>query len=239
MTKSICLAMISCGILFLSQSVSAAKYEDIQQLDISGDKLKDMVQIQADNTDSGSLENMMLRIVFGGSEKKVDIPLSAGTKPALSYADFNHDGIKDVLVTLQSAEADKLESHVYSFKNQQKTDLEFPLPVDVTGRFRDRYRASIEVQNHTYQIDVADRKKEYEGRGLYYKGKLNEPMELIVSPYVEVRATYTVNGYSIRGVQQISGAFEEDVLGEVVSVWIYQAGKWKLQQASFQDGHRN
>lgn len=218
------------------QAHASIWYEEEQQQDVTGDKIKEILLIRGKINKKDALKDVYLQLTNGATGKSLKIPLDDGMQPKMFFTDFNHDGVKDVMITLRSTiENSKVNSYIYSFKNQQKVNLQVPLPVDVISNFRDQYQAELKVQNKTYRMDVASRKEVYEKLGLYHNGKLNEPMELIVSPYVSLKSTYTIKGFGLMGVQRVSGAFKEDVLGEITSIWINHSGKWKLQKTSFKN----
>ncbi|MEH6942821.1 hypothetical protein [Bacillus sp. JJ722] len=218
------------------QGQASVWYEEEQQQDVTGDKIKETLLIKGKIKKENVLKDVSLQLTNGATGKCMKIPLNDGLQPKMFFTDFNHDGVKDIMITLRSAnEKSKVNNYIYSFKNQQKVNLQVPLPVDVTSNFRDEYQAELVVQNKTYRMDVASRKEVYEKLGLYHNGKLNEPMELIISPYISLKSTYTVKGFGLMGVQRVSGAFKEDVLGEITSVWINQSGKWHLQKTSFKN----
>ncbi|WP_052343622.1 hypothetical protein [Bacillus massiliigorillae] len=213
-------------------------YEEEQKQDVTGDKIKETILIKGkiNSEEKTELQDVYLQLINGANGKTIKIPLDDGIKPNMRFVDFNHDGVKDVMITLRSTlESSKLNSYIYSFKNHQKVNLQVPLPMDVMSQFQDQYQAELKVQNKTYRMDVTSRKNIYEKLGLYHNGKLNEPMELIVSPYVSLKSTYTIKGYGLMGVQRVSGAFKEDVLGEITTVWINQSGKWQLYKSSFKN----
>lgn len=210
-------------------------YEEEQLHDVTGDKIKEKLVIKGEINEKKktAIKNVKFQVQNRTNGKIINLPLENGIKPVMQLADWNHDGVKDVMVTIKSDnENQALTAYMYSFKDNQMLDLEIPPPVDAISSFRNQYKAEIKVQNKRFNIDLSARKKKYDALGFYEKGKLNEPMELIVSPYISLKSTYTLKGYGLKCVQQVSGISESDVIGEITSVWVHISGKWVMQSVS-------
>jgi hypothetical protein len=224
---------LSCG---GNTVVANSQYVETQLHDITGDKIKDTIIIQGTYLKEKSLDlkNVSLQIVDTKRQQTFSFPLPIGSKPFLSITDFNHDGVKDVFVTIYSNSNDHhIKGFVYSFRDGQQVNLLAPLPVDVQASLQDHYQAKIVIGKKEYKIDASSNKKTYEKLGVYNKGKLNEPMELMVSGYSTLKATYMLQGHGLIGKQTVTGAFKEDVLGEVISTWLLENKEWKLKKVYF------
>lgn len=216
----------------------SSHYEEIQQQDITGDKIKETIKITGVfyNSKSIALKKPTLHVTYGGTTNTIKIPLLNGSKPVLSFNDFNRDGSKDVLVTIHPIGKDStVKGYFYSFKDGQQINLSAPPPIMAETSFKNNYKASIDVGSKQFTIDVKSRKKTYDKLGLYQKGKLNEPIELIVSDYTILRPTYILQGNGVEGVQKVSGAFEADLLGEIRSTWVIEEGEWMLRKITFEN----
>jgi len=216
---------------------SPTVYEEIQQYDVTGDKVKETIKVSGEfYEDSPNLKQITLQVVYGGNKASVSIPIGYGAKPVLHIVDLNHDGVKDVFLSVKEVgDSPSVKDFGYSFKNEKVINfLELP-KLDTQTNFQDEYKVKIKLYNDTYIVDVSTRKKMYEELGLYHHGKLNEPIELIVSNYVNIKPTYTIKGKGIEATQMVSGSSETDIIGEIKTIWIIQEGKWKMQNVSFRD----
>ena len=214
-----------------------AFYEEIQQFDVTGDKVKETIKVTGNYyEDSPNLKEITLQVLYGGKKESVKIPIGYGAKPVLHIVDLNHDGVKDVLLSVKEVgDSNVVKDYGYSFNHQKVVNfLELP-QIDTQTSFQDQYKVKIRLQDQTYVIDVKNRKKMYEQLGLYHEGKLNEPIELIVSNYTSIKPTYTIKGKGIEAVQVVSGVSENDPIGEIKTIWVIQNGKWKMHNVSFRN----
>ena len=58
-------------------------------------------------------------------------------------------------------------------------------------------------------------------------------MEMLIGTNSSLKPVYTVRGKGIEGVQRVSGAFEDDLVGEIRSVWLMDGSGWKLEKVFF------
>ena len=84
----------------------------------------------------------------------ISISLKSGFNPKLAIGDFNHDGVKDVLVTIKKHDK-QLFSKIYSFNGEQVTKIDIPPPVLMTAQFQDDYIAKISVEGQKpVKVDI-------------------------------------------------------------------------------------
>lgn len=212
-------------------------YEEIQQYDVTGDKVKETIKVSGEfYENSSNLKEITLQVLYGGKKASVSIPIGYGAKPVLHIVDLNHDGVKDVFLSVKEVgDSTSVKDYSYSFKNEKVINfLELP-KLDTQSHFQDKYKAKIKLHDNTYIIDVSTRKKMYEDLGLYHHGKLNEPMELTVGHYVNIKPIYTIKGKGIEAMQIVSGASDTDIIGEIKTTWMFQEGIWEIQNVSFRD----
>ncbi|MFB6467775.1 hypothetical protein ACE38V_13375 [Cytobacillus sp. Hz8] len=201
--------------------------------DVTGDGMKETIFVMGIPFDEGSnfLKKIWIKIVAPNKESYT-IPVEGGYEPKVTYRDLNHDGVKDLFISVATGGSGGLSNYyLYTLKDYQLTNLTTPSPLTLTGQFLDNYKATLRIENigKSYTFDLKNRAKEYERLGLYQNGKLNEPTELMILSYgllqpVRVKG----NQYGLKGVQRFSGAYNADTLGYVDSTWFYEDGKWKL-----------
>jgi len=204
-----------------------------QERDISGDGKNDIVTIAGVPYEEGIsyLKEIFLQVtVSEGKTYKID--LKSGFDPTIDFIDLNHDGVDDLFISIPTGGSGALSNYfLYTLANDQLIDIGIPDSLTITSQFQDGYKAKMTIENtsETYTFDLKSRKKDYNRLGLYYKGKLNEPTELMVDPYSLLKPIKLKNDqYGLKGIQQISGAYHADGIAFVESKWFYENGKWNI-----------
>lgn len=202
--------------------------------DISGDGKEDTIILKGIPYDEGTafLKEIQLQIT-GSNGKKYNVELEPGYEPTVTFIDLDHDGVEDLLISIPSGGSGGITNYsLFTFKDFQLKEIAAPEPLTITSQFLDDYQASITIENsgQTYNFDLKGRKKEYDRLGIYHKGKLNEPRELMVDPYSSLKPILVKeNMYGLKAIQQVSGAYHADGIAFIESSWYYDNGKWNLQ----------
>lgn len=211
-----------------------------EKADISGDGKEDFVSIKGIRyeDDSDFLREVYIQIQASNGEK-YKAKLEAGFDPQLQFIDMNQDGIKDLFISVETGGSGGVSNYyLYSLKDFELTDLTVPETVMMTTHFEDDYKASTIIQEtgDTYTFDLKTRAKDYEKLGLYSKGRLNEPMELMVDPYSTLKPVKLKDGTNgLRGLQRISGANHADSIAFIESQWKYVNEQWALNSVKVID----
>ncbi|MEK3800486.1 FG-GAP repeat protein [Peribacillus sp. FSL H8-0477] len=230
------------AVLFACQAVAAqgksSQDEKIlyhEKKELTGDKKKDAIIVKGIQYENGSdfYKEIILMVTSKGVLREV--PLSSGCSPTVSFADLNHDGVKDVLVTVpafnhEEGDSTPIEAFAFTFKDDKLLDLSVPPAVQVTSQYLNDYKAVLKVDNHKpIVLDVKNRRKEYEELGLYQEGILNEETELMIDSYYSLK-TYQIlgRGKNLEGRQRINGIHQQDSLADLVSKWHYEKDGWRL-----------
>jgi hypothetical protein len=201
--------------------------------DISGDGKNDIVTISGIPFEEGIsyLKEIILHVtVSDGKTYKID--LKSGFDPTIDFIDLNSDGVADLFISIPTGGSGGLSNYfLYTLANDQLVDIGIPDSLTITSQFQDGYKATMTIEDtgETYTFDLKSRKKDYNRLGLYLKGKLNEPTELMVDPYSLLKPIKLKNEqYGLKGIQQISGAYHADGIAFVESKWYYENGKWNI-----------
>ncbi len=205
-------------------------YKSIKH-DVTGDRKIDKIELKGKKSKKNKKWAKALKLTVKSNHKVITIPIKSGLHPKLVIADFNQDGIKDILVTVHKHN-EQLFSKIYSFKGEQVTQLDLPQQVLMTAQFQDRYIAEINVKGQIpVKVDISRHRGFYEKVGIYHHGKLNEATELIVNPFSEF-TVYSSNGHAsgVLGKQTVKGVDENDPIAIVFTSWSYTEGQWKLQK---------
>jgi hypothetical protein len=198
--------------------------------DITGDGQKDVIVLSGVKLKDGHFKNLIIHIAANKEQYK--IPLPKGFEPKLQLLDVNRDGVKDLFVTIP-INKNRVNSKevLYTVKNNKLERLNLPESLVLESSFLNGYKAKVKIRDtgNTYIFNLKNRKKYYEKLGVFYKGRLNEPTELMVSEYSNIKPIQLKPGkIGLNGVQKITGVTESDTIGYVESSWIYDQSHWKL-----------
>ncbi|WP_050614915.1 hypothetical protein [Bacillus testis] len=215
-------------------SIGAEEYSKYG--DVTGNGVKDQVILRATPIKKldDSYKKISLQVKFGG--KKRVWALGEGRHPVLTIEDVTNDGIKDVLVTMKSlTERGSVTGTVITFTNGKGHQLKLPEAIPIEAFFKDHYSAEVNAGRKKFEIDLKTRKDTYEKLGMYSKGKLNEPIELIVSEFKSLKPQYINSDKGLVSKQLISGFRREEVLGELTTYWVYSKDGWTVKNILFSD----
>lgn len=241
MKKETLLAFVSLLLLSMTTVVYAVEEKNKtitiseQKADITGDgKLETILLKGVPYQDDENFLKEIYIDVKASNAKNYTIPMESGAKASFQLVDMNNDGVKDVFATVQTGGSGGIVlSFLHSLKGFVHTDLTVPEPVEMESRFLNDYQAEIKIKEtgKTYHFDLNERKLYYKKLGLYYKGKLNEPTELMVNSYSSLKPVELADGkLGLKGVQRVAGIANADTIAFVESTWGYLNGKWKLVQ---------
>lgn len=202
-------------------------------VDVTGDGKNEQILLKgiAYPDHPSHFEKVIVEVV-GDNEKREHIELDGGFHPELLLIDLNHDGIRDLFVSMETGGSGAIKNHyLYTLKDGKLGEHITPDPLVIHSEFLNQYKARITIENHhkTHKFNLKGKADEYEQMGLYMDGKLNEPMELIIGDYDHLEPI-RVKGKKVglKGNQVISGAAHADVIGRVESTWLYKDGTWEL-----------
>jgi hypothetical protein len=203
-----------------------------QQEDINGDGQKDEISLQGipyQKNDHDYKEfSLTIKLTNG---KTYNETLPYGLDPHVNFIDINHDGHKDVFITIPTGQSGGMSEHyLYSAKNNKISNIPIP-ELEVQGQFKNGYKAmiSIPATKESYVFDLMVRKERYESLGMYQNSKLNEPTELLIFPYGNLKPLSTKGlAYGLKGVQMIAGTSKTDKIAYLETSWYYRNGDWKL-----------
>lgn len=214
-----------------SKFITVAKYKE----DVTGDGKKDQIVLKGLPYEEGTefLKEIYMEIT-ASNKKSSKVELDSGFNPRAVFVDLNHDGLKDIFVTVDTGGSGGITNHyLYTAKDFNLTDLTVPEPLVINSQFLDGYKATLTIQDtgESYTFDLSNRAEDYERTGLYQKGKLSEPTELMVDPYSTLKPVL-VGGkqFGLQGTQLVSGAYHADGIAIIESVWLYENGKWALKK---------
>nr|WP_263326674.1 hypothetical protein [Neobacillus sp. Marseille-Q6967] len=204
-----------------------------KEYDITGDNKNEKIRLigKPYEEDRDYLKDIYIHIKSESGKTKT-IPLESGTKASLKVVDLNRDGIKDLFANVLTGEkgSDTI-NYLFSLKDFVRVDLTVPDPLVIDSQFLNDFKAKLTIKENgqSFVFDLKDRKKFYKKLGLYYKGKINEPTELMVNSFNTLKPARLDDGdIGLKGVQKITGIASSDTIAYVESSWGYEDGVWKL-----------
>jgi len=202
--------------------------------DLTNDGKEEMISLKGIPFDNGSsyYKETELKVILQNGNV-LQKHLTGGTNGNLVIHDLNGDKKKDLLIQIPiGTNQDSYEYFLLSIKNQQLTEIDLPTPVSIEGYLDNDYKAYIKLKDKDKykKISLSKRKKLYEKLGIYHKGILNEPREVVVTNYQQLEPVRLKNGkYGLKGIQKILGPTEEETIATVTSTWKYHPQKgWTL-----------
>lgn len=205
------------------------------ETDVTGDGRNDIIKIKGIPYEAGMEFFKDLKLEINASNNKTfNFGLEEGTKPIIHYADLNHDGLKDIIVTINDEGDGGVANHfIYTAKDFVIKELSGLESLVINSQFRNDYKADITIQKtgESFTFELRDRASDYEKSGLYRNGKLNEPIELKIDSFSDLKPVL-IKGhqYGLKASQAIYGASEGDRIAIVESNWLFKNGKWLLMK---------
>jgi hypothetical protein len=198
--------------------------------DISGDRVPEIIRII-----HHSNENKRELTIKSGNRKPFKIPVASGPKPSIIFQDLTQDRIKDVIICVPGRGKMVPTYQLLSFANGQLNKIPLPEELTMVAQFEKNYQASIIINeaNKAYTLNLTDRRKSLERKGLYQKGNLNEPTELMVHPFESLKLVrFRDLTYGLTGRQLIDDGYGGEKIAYIDSTWKWVNGGWKLQKTS-------
>ncbi|KAB7671269.1 hypothetical protein [Bacillus sp. B1-b2] len=206
-----------------------------EETDISHDAQQEKVilkGITSDDTENSPFFNQLTLEVIQESGESTKLDLEGGYSPKLHLLDINDDGQKEMFLTVLGNERGSQKNfYFYQLQKDELIELTKPELSSIASEFKDGYKAQLTIEDKkTYIFDLYERKNHYEELGLYHEGRLNEPTELIVGPYTELKITRIDNKTAIKGKQRISGLATVDTVGYLETIWTWKNTDWSLEK---------
>jgi hypothetical protein len=196
--------------------------------DVTGDKLPDKIQI----IKSGKIVKMQ---VISKKNKNYIINLGEVQKPSVVFQDLTQDEVKDIFISNNNKKGGEAEYYLFSFGNEQMNKISLPEGLNIIAQFENNYQASIKINQSgkAYTLDFRHQKENFEKRGLYQNGALNEPTELMVSSIHSLQLTRNKDlTFGLKGRQLVDDGYGGAKMAFVDSSWKWVNGNWELQKTS-------
>jgi len=214
--------------------------------DVTGDGVPDHVYLTAVKPlDQGSpyWEKITIQIYSGVGNKAYSIPLdpnfNSGYNPVVFLGDFTKNGIKDILVTINSGGSGAFTfDYVYSFANFQARKLfDFNLynqQNQYKVNYLDNFKVKVEslAAKLTYIVDISRRGADYLSAIYDANGKLKAPIQGDangISGFYPVDMNWD-GVYEIQAYQRITGLYNADSLGYIINTLQWNGKQFAIWQ---------
>jgi len=209
-------------------------------IDLTGDGYPDLVMLFGTKRDTSSPYYDKLNVVVQreGTQEVLSIPLPyGGYSPIMKFCDLNGDGVADILVTADTGGSGGYsEQSIVTLRDGKPALMPVPKLVQASGEFVDGFKVRIKVEEteRTYTLDRGRMRKEYEEAGIYNKqGKVIKREQPTIGAFGVMEPVHPGVGggpCSLVGLQRISGIYNADTIGYLISLWKWNPSmdKWTL-----------
>lgn len=210
--------------------------------DVTGDGIPDKIYITGVKTpNSPFIQNIMLNMQNGKTKQIIQVKPkeNAGYGPTLFLGDFTGNGVKDVLLQIDSGGSGAITyNYIYAFPNNQSRLLFDSDVYNEAYQYKVQYenyymvRVVSEKNRNKYLIDISYRGPEYLNEIYDYHGVLKEPIEGFVDPISVLQPVdFDRDGvYELMVFQHIAGRYHADTLGYIQNVLKWDQKAFRLTQ---------
>lgn len=209
-------------------------------VDVTGDEVKDMIIMvgEKESVDAVSAMNIDVVIYDPSEEKFYNLNLKKynGESPRIETYDMTGNGILDIILTVNTYNG--AEVRIVSMQNMEFKEIfkaKDNKGITFTGNFLDGFKAYVKSAKYGKEVNlnVEDRKVNYVSKGYYDESGrlLKENVKISTSGFSSVEIVQLDGYFGLQTTQRILGFDEDDLLEEIVSIWKYEDGKWKLKEA--------
>lgn len=199
--------------------------------DLTGDDQLEHIQIKKN---SEGKKNNKIEITISTSTKKTfQIPFTGEKEPKVAFVDYNQDHVTDIFIMSPNTKGGTpSEFQLFSLINEQLTKIELPEALTLEAQLENDYQASIRINESgaAYTLDLHDQKKGFDQKGLYQNGSLNEPAELMVHSFDNLKPVRLKDmSVGLKGRQPIGEEYDGILIAYVDSTWKWINGRWELE----------
>lgn len=217
--------------------------------DVTGNRVKDYVFLTAEaslDPSSYYMKNITLNIKDGRTEEIRTIPLpksgNAGYEPTVLLTDITGDGIKEIIIRIDSGGSGALTyDYIYSFahhKVRMMFDFEqYNKENQYRVMYLDQYFVSVEslATGQVFLLTIVNRSPDYLEQIYDENGRLKKPIQGMadgVSGFYPVDMTGS-GVYNIQTYQRISGLYHADAFGYVINTLGWDGNNIVIEQQWF------
>lgn len=206
--------------------------------DVTGDGVPDTVYLvgKKENPSDIFIRTVTVVIVDGKTGRITRVPVPyAGYNPRTLLCDFTHDGVLDILVSIDSGGSGGFGFfYIFSFRNNQVQPLFDNESFNATYKYDVNFRNNFKVDvtsfqtGKTYTIDVHDKKNVYSD--IYTaNGILIKPVKGFVPGLNQLYPLEsTKDGCDLLAIQYVNGLYNADRIGYIETTLTWDGAKFVL-----------
>lgn len=169
------------------------------------------------------------------------ISFEGGYKPELQLIDLTHDHTFDLFYSVSRDEnINQFNYQLYTLKNNEVQQLPVPKHNHVKANYVNNFKIELQISPNMKPItkDLSNNKHVYIKEGIYEEnGNLIEEKNLKITPIQKLEPILISKskGYGLKSYQPIKGLSEEEIFGEIVSLWYYYKDQWIVLQTDWNE----
>ncbi|WP_445492638.1 hypothetical protein [Niallia sp. 03133] len=208
------------------------------KLDYFHDGTLETIQLKgiAAKEDKKSFKELALE-VYDSTGTKKSAQIEGGYHPTLQMVDIDKSKNQAMLLkVLTDEKGSNAANYLYTFAHKELKELALPELPGITSEFKADYKAELTIEGlKTYSFNLVERKERYEKLGIYRKGQLNEPTEMMVQPYSSLTTMIYHHKPAFKGKQKICGVADSDTIAYMETIWTRSNNKWKLEKIKMKE----
>lgn len=210
--------------------------------DLTGDGLREYVTLNGVLlTDKSDYYRDVWLDITSPFSHQWKISFEGGYDPHLQLIDFNHDHTFDMFYEVAKDE-DKRHNfyQLYTLKNGEVEQLPLPKNNHIRGEFVKNFQVELNMHPNKkpMQINIKDKKDDYVQEEIYDEnGKLLKKQQINISPitFMEPILISETKGYGLKSYQSVKGTNQNDLFGEIVTLWYYKNDKWVALKSDWRE----
>lgn len=164
-----------------------------------------------------------------------------GYEPQIGFFDLTQNGKVDMLYqSLQVNDDNKYHQHLYTFNNNNFTEIQLPKHHYIKGEFKDDFYVQIQTsplkQQSSLSFPLGELAEKYIDDGIYNaKGKQlkNLPLKIGSISFFRPIQIGKDKGYGLKSYQPVYGINDLDPLGNIETTWYYDNNQWIILKIDF------
>lgn len=201
--------------------------------DVTGNGLEETIELKGEllSSESSYYREIWAEIKSIDS-RKWRIPFQGGYEPHIEFLDLTHDFNNDILYQSETKHS------LMTFKNGHIVEGELPKLHYIEANFLKDFKVEIKSSIDKQPIieEVRNDAAKYVEQGVYNKqGALLQKEPLIIDDIDRFESVLISKskGYGLKSYQAIKGIHEDDLIGKIEILWLYENDEWIILETKW------